>query len=153
MVKYPLICFLFFISCNWFGPHPITFLTNAIAKGCGFRLHRVGAFLLHNKIPSIHFGCTTQQQKLHRNDIVCATENMKSEVGARWIFDEKKEKLHHRICHLVFRTFHCSCVGQRNFLFFPLLQNPFYTMKSSVLIFSFLLWSTNVSICFILNVY
>lgn len=107
-----MICFLFFISCNWFGPHPITFLTNAIAKGCGFLLHRVGVFLLHNKIPSIHFGAQRSNKTASKRYYVC---NEKHEKHVK--FSLKKEQKVSSIASAIEfpEHFHCSCVGQKIF--------------------------------------
>lgn len=130
---FPLNNFLFRIS-NWFGPHPITFLTNAIAKGCGFRCASCWC-LLHNKIPSNTFRCMhNAATKVHRSDIVCATGKEKHTKTNPEHVKNWRKKAHHLplnfpnlfIVHASLRPEDFSRCLDANF---------FYTRKSSAIDF------------------
>lgn len=118
-----------FFWCNWFGPYPITLLTNAIAKGCGF-LRASCWCLLHNKIPSNTIRCMhNAATKMHRSDIVCATGKEKHmKTNPEHVKNWRKKSSPSAIEFS--EHFHCSCVGSAVRFFSLALMETFFTSKT-----------------------
>lgn len=110
----PFFSLLFFFDV--IDLDPITFVTNAIAKGCGLPMHRIGACNITKSIYS--FGCTKTTQQLHSSDIMCAVEKQKNTVesyASRSNFQHKKLTIEFSSLSLFMRQFQNFLHALKNF--------------------------------------